>query len=332
MRLTSIGTTLGIYLRWGWLNLEDPARRAHLRRCLSHPGPVTFRMHSPGLGLFAHLNWCLWLAGWAEQEKRLCHYECTSPNYRNDAGPRDWLQSILRQKAPAPGSRSRHIAIRRWEWMPYTVGSGIPTSLTEARDLFHRNFAVADPLLQRARKFIAAHFDGHFIIGLHYRGTDKHIEASKTTYEDAIAAVDRAACALAEAGVSPVAVFVATDEQPFLEAIQQRLPHLRILMVQDALRSLGTEPLHGVPSSEGLRKAEEAMLDALLLGASDLLIKTASTLSAWAPIVGKAMPVVLLSKPFARCNWFPDAIIAGACHHMGAEAQAVTAALAEKAG
>ena len=327
MRLSNLGETLRIYWRWGWLSLRDPMQRAVIGRRLKRNGPVTFRMHCPGLGLFAHLNWCLWLAGWAERQGRVCRFECTSPNYGTPSGSLDWLPSVLGQKSSMAASESMRMTVRRWEFLPFSLGSGVPATLAEARSLLSRHFDVPDALVKRSKAFIDAQFGSDFVVGLHYRGTDKHIEAARTTYEDAIASANRACQALQAAGVSSVTIFVATDEERFAEHIIRSIPKVRVVMMDDALRSAGGESIHAVSSNDGLRKAEEAMMDALLLGESRLLIKTASTLSGWAPILGNAMPVVLLSKPFDRCNWFPDAILAECSVDAGREAEAVNLAL-----
>ena len=319
--------TAAIYARWGWLSVRDPIERATIARRLARGGPVSIRMHSPGLGLFAHFSWCLYLAGWAEKNGRQIRLECTSPNYGHERVAHDWLPEVLEYRSQAPKAGAARITLRRWEFMPYSANSAVPVALAEARALFRRHFIVPQALVRQAGEFAAANFRDDFLVGVHYRGTDKHIEASRTDYNDAIASVNETCRALDAAGVRAVTVFVATDEKGFAEDIRRRVTGARVAMIDEALRSECGKALHAAPSKDGVRKAREAVVDVLLLGKTRLLIKTASTLSAWAPIIGNDMPVLSLSKPFERCNWFPDAIIARAAFHRGGEGNAVQAAL-----
>ena len=328
MRFAKLRETLGIYGRWGWLSLYDPIQKAAMAKRMSFRGPFTFRMHCPGLGMFAHLNWCLLLAGWAEQQGKLCQFQCTSPNYGNRAGSLDWLPQVLEQKSCPAFSQSRHITVRRWEYLPHSAATGMPASLADARLLLRRHFSVPEALMQKAQAFMDAQFGRDFVIGLHYRGTDKRIEAAMAGFDEACASVDRAYQAAQAAGVSAIAIFVATDEERFAEHIKRKLTQARIVMLDGALRSADGTAIHAAASDDGTRRAKEAMIDALLLGGSHLLIKTASTLSGWAPILGKPMPIVMLSKPFERCNWFPDALLARSAAEVGNEAEAVRAAAA----
>ena len=144
---------------------------------------------------------------------------------------------------------------------------------------------------------------------------DEAVESARRTLEAAAAARGRAA----------VVLFVASDEADFLACVRAEISDFRVCLQEGALRSDGAMPLHQT-EGEGLRKAKEAFLDCLLLGEADLLIKTASMLSGWAPIIGKPMPVLSLCDPFERCRWFPDSEIAQSAFRPGHEAEAVAAA------
>jgi len=203
-----------------------------------------------------------------------------------------------------------------------------PFTIQDGRDVLRRNFAISDPLAQQLEAFKQAHFHGDFIVGLHYRGTDKSIEAPRSSYDDAVQTARRALQAAAAAlHGKPVVLFVASDEARFVEYVKAEIPEFRVVMVDEALRSSDSRPLHQTGQGQGLRKAMDAMLDALLLGESDVLIKTASGLSGWATIFGKAMPIILLSQPFERSAWYPDSVIAQQAFQRGNEAEAVAVAL-----
>ena len=317
---------LKIYCRWKWHTFEEPIQRARIRAKLKGSGPVVVRFCSPGVGLSAHLNWCLWFAGWAERHGRLFRVECTSPNYGPGPQTRDWLPALLHQTSPFPEGRHPVVHVGRWEYLPVSQEGLPPLSMAEARALFRRHFAVTEHLLAQVRAFKRTHFGDDFVVGLHYRGTDKALEAVRIAYDDAVLSAERTLRAIVAHGVTPV-LFLATDEAQFVRYVREKLPDFRVVVVEDSLRAVNDEPLHKAASNQGLRKAQEALLDALLLGESDLLIKTASGLSGWAPILGKEMPVVMLSEPFAQNAWFPDSAITDCASFIGQEATAVEAAL-----
>ena len=319
---------LKIFLRWKWHCLVDPRRRAHAQKLLDGSAPLIIRLHSPGVGLFAHLNWTLWISAWAERHGRTLKIECTSPNYAPDSGKGDWLHALLQRKAPFPAGRAQVLTVQRWEYLPMSMEHDTPFSIQDGRDVLRRNFAISDPLAQQLEAFKQAHFHGDFLVGLHYRGTDKIIEAPRIAYGDAVGAARRALqAAAASLNGRPVALFVASDEARFVEFVRAELPEFRVIMVEETLRSASAQPLHQTGTGQGLRKAQEALLDALLLGESDVLIKTASGLSGWAPILGKEMPIVILSESFERCACYPDSEIAKSAFPESKEAEAVAAAL-----
>ena len=318
---------LKIHCRWQWHRVVDPLRRAHAQKLLDGSDPLIIRLHSPGVGLFAHLNWALWSSWWAERHGRVLKIECTSPNYAPDGGKGDWLHALLQRKAPFPEGRAKVLTVQRWEYLPIALEHGTPLSIRDGRDVLRRHFALADTLAQQLAAFKQAHFHGDFIVGLHYRGTDKIIEAPRIAYGDAVRAARRALeAAAASLHGTPVALFVASDEAGFVQHVQEELADFRVVTVAETLRSANGEPLHQ-SGGQGLRKAQEALLDSLLLGESDVLIKTASGLSGWAPILGKEMPIVILSEAFERCATYPDSEIAQHAFQEGQEAQAVAAAL-----
>lgn len=318
-------TGLKIHCRWKWHSFVDPRCRAHAKKLLEGNVPLIIRLHSPGVGLFAHLNWMLWISWWAERHGRDLKIECTSPNYASDSAKGDWLRALLQRKSPFSGKHAKILTVKRWEHLPMSMEHDIPFSIKDGRDVLRRHFAICEPLARQLEAFKQKHFRGDFIVGLHYRGTDKIIEAPRIAYKDAVETARRTLRAVASSGV-PVVLFVASDEAQFVKHVKAELAEFRVVMVEETLRSANAAPLHQ-SGGEGLRKAQEALLDALLLGESDVLIKTASGLSGWAPILGKEMPIIILSESFERCACYPDSEIAKHAFVEGKEAEAVAVAL-----
>ena len=69
--------------------------------------------------------------------------------------------------------------------------------------------------------------------------------------------------------------------------------------------------LHLPGDGMGFRKAEEALVDCLLLSRSHGLVKTASTLSGWAVVFNPSLVVDFINPPNPLTSYFPEPEILG---------------------
>ena len=170
---------------------------------------------------------------------------------------------------------------------------------TQAAQIVKKYIHVKESVLRKVESFVSRYFNGIFTIGVHYRGTDKGVEASPVSYEKVFQSI--------LARIPPQGswqIFVATDEIPFLKAIQLQFPGR--VVACDAIRSEGKLGVHFL-SEEGYRKGEEALIDALLLSRCQLLIRTSSNLSLWSTYFNPDLPTVLLNLRFrSRQNAEPE--------------------------
>lgn len=321
--------TASVYTRWGKKTVTHKIGQARLRRFFQrHRGPVAVRFHSPGNGLFAHLNWCLKTVQWAQHEKRTVVVRCSSPQYSSGPENTDWLGTLVRQTGVGtPPADLPEIVVPDYEQLPFFT-EPFPETIEATRALFRSQFSLAEDIATALRKNTAALFGESFPIGLHYRGTDKSVEAPRVPAEVAIESARRALQAARAAGEREPVLFVASDEQAFVTEIKTRLSGERVVCLDGALRSAAGSALHKAGISAGARLAQEAMLDCLLLGQCRVLIKTASMLSAWSLILGETSRVVMLSQPFAHCVFFPDNLAVNVGAKPGNEEAAVREALA----
>ena len=138
-------------------------------------------------------------------------------------------------------------------------------------------------------EFVRDHFRNSFVIGVHYRGTDKHEEAPRIPYDRVRAAVRDAMSRVQTANCK---LFLATDEQAFLDYMLEAFPG--ILSFRRMHRSVDGQPIHE-RCLDNFEKGESAVIDCLLLSRADLLIRTASNLSLCSTMFNPDLPVVLLS-------------------------------------
>lgn len=154
--------------------------------------------------------------------------------------------------------------------------------------LIARYIRIRAEVSAKVDAFAQAHFAGHHMIGVHYRGTDKIKEAPRVSYETVRAAVERE---IAGARTEDFRIFVATDEQAFLEYFRGVFPHL--VCNRDAIRSVDGRRVHG-NDARSHRKGEEALVDCLLLSRCDRLVRTESNLGLCAAFFNPALSQTLL--------------------------------------
>ena len=156
-------------------------------------------------------------------------------------------------------------------------------------ELIRRHVRVRARVTEKVDAYAREHFQGTHVIGIHYRGTDKNSDLPLVPYETVWAAV-RAAI---EAGNGrPYRIFVATDEQAFLNDMRRRVP--AGLLYRESVRSTDGSPTHK-KTGNNYAKGEDALVDCLLLARSDRLIRTASNLSLCAALFNPDLPQIVLS-------------------------------------
>lgn len=143
---------------------------------------------------------------------------------------------------------------------------------------------------------VSTGFTRIYTIGIHYRGTDKVTEATPATYEEVLEHVIRET---EQIGGTEFQIYVATDEYVFIEFMQQKFGS-RIKYLEYAERSVDGRPVHldqktaKLPSELG----REALIDALVLSRTALLIRTSSNLSLWSTFFNPDLRVLLVNNRF----------------------------------
>ena len=172
-------------------------------------------------------------------------------------------------------------------------------SRATAHDLISRHVRLQPHLQNTLDAYVSRHFTGVFPIGVHYRGTDKHEEAPPVPYEEVVAAIRDAA---AGAGTVPFRVFVATDDQRFLDAMIERFQGR--LLYRPMFRSRDGRPIDVTNDDTNYQKGEDAVIDCLLLSRTRFLIRTTSNLSLCSAFFNPEVPDRLLNRPYysARSN------------------------------
>jgi hypothetical protein len=264
-----------------------------------------FAIHfARGSGFFAHVTWCAYILSYCHDRRLIPHITSGNPKYIDPERGPDFLAYFFE----IPGqevARARAIesaTIRKIEEI------GLPTSciadltLERAAMLVARYMPIRAEILEEVDRFAAEHFVSGSVLGVHYRGTDKYQEAPPVARErcrDAIRAY------LSE-HPEVERIFAASDEASFIRFIEEEFRSLPVVSCDDR-RSESDVPLHHLDLGRGnYDKGRQALVNCLLLARCDALIRTASSLSAWASVFNPKLPVVLLNQPYARNLWFPE--------------------------
>jgi len=141
-------------------------------------------------------------------------------------------------------------------------------------------------------------------LGVHFRGTDKKLEAIPLSWPDFCAQVQTTL----DENPHLTHLFVSSDEQAFIDYFVAQPFGKPVKVAPAKLLANGSMPVHfsGYP---GLDIGREALVASLLLARCGYLVKTPSYLSAWSKIFEPALPVRLASPPRPDAFWFPDSRI-----------------------
>lgn len=155
------------------------------------------------------------------------------------------------------------------------VNRGFEMSRERGFELIQKYIHLKPAVEKKVSRFIEKQFENYFIIGIHYRGTDKVLEATPVSYQTVIKHVDWWITNLPkELGVR---IFIATDEQRFLDHMKELYPEQ--VIYNRFVRSTTENPIHYNDHlySSNYQKGKEALVDCLLLSKCNLLLFPAAS-------------------------------------------------------
>lgn len=176
---------------------------------------------------------------------------------------------------------------------PWSELTGIPRMA--AHQLILKYIHPKSHILKKVNLFYKDRFSGNYVIGVHYRGTDKIIELPKVSYEATGKAIQEVLDSWARGNpTQPLQIFIATDEQAFIDYARSLWGDC--VCYRECIRSTNKKPIHYGQMHSPYRLGEEAIIDMLLLSRSDVIIRTSSNLSLWSTYFNPEVPVIQLSR------------------------------------
>lgn len=141
--------------------------------------------------------------------------------------------------------------------------------------------------------FVEENFSGYYVIGVHYRGTDKITENPRVSYEKMISAINDEVVKLLGKN-KKWKIFLATDEHQFMLLVKSK--YRNKVCCLDAFRAMDEHsPVHTDANRSPYRCGEEALLDCILLSKTNVLLRTESNLSACTRYFNPSLDVKIVS-------------------------------------
>ena len=254
------------------------------------------------IGMFATLNYCVLLAKACEEKEIEPYVLASSPFYLSPSRNNNWFDyffghnriELTEHDIAGLRKENRILAIKN-RYQINKFARGLPTleisnafsKFSEAPRLFNKYFCVKPHMLDFVGEFVERHFDGRGQLGIHYRGTDHY---SEYKFVDQRLIIDAAM----EHFPAYQSIFVATDEESFLDLVRSQVPK-RVVTLMPA----PPKP-HKIDQGDNYQKGFHALADCLLLSRCEALVKTPSALSTWSKVFGPHLSLVLVGKPYSN--------------------------------
>lgn len=256
------------------------------------------------MGFFAHMNFCLAIFQYCERHGLRPQVRCTSPNYADPRRGPDLLEYYF-DKPPAAMANPGKVKYTTLTNDVKNLALGIrpDTTLEDARRLFRRHLVVKPHIVEMVERCWENVGGQGPVVGVHYRGTDKSLESPRVSLAHCLGVTRR----YITQNPNTTAVFVASDEQRFVDGFKEAITELPVFSRDDHYRSCNLEPIHNYRfGGGGYEKGEDALVNALLLSKCTALIRTTSLLSAWASVFKPDIKVILLNMAYDNRTWYPE--------------------------
>ncbi len=235
---------------------------------------LTLIMNGRDVGFFSMFFQVIGAVHFCKKYKHNLEVDFVAGPYFEEAVGKNWWEYYFsRKRFDFSGGGVRHDRVlNEWEQKDFSyygraLSSAVGNALVGVVD-------IRDAVLGKVIDFKNKNMDGHPVVGIHYRGTDKVSgkgkESDRVPYEDVFDYLEKDNGCL---------FFVATDEQAFLDRMESVFAD-RVISY-NALRSNSSASIHrgGISGISKYKAGEDALIDCLLLAGCNKLVRTDSNLS-----------------------------------------------------
>lgn len=176
----------------------------------------------------------------------------------------------------------------------------IELSRERAYKIITKYIKIKSPIQLKIDNFVNNYFKNNYIIGIHYRSTYKFFQEAATTPFSILSDEIKK---IAKDLESPYYIFVATDNQNFLDYIKLEFNNVIHL---NYFRSSDNQPIHfgsHLLKTTPYQLGEDALMDCILLSKCNIIIRTHSNLSSAASDFNPHIKVITVNKHSASDIW-----------------------------
>ncbi|WP_193198846.1 nodulation protein NodZ [Nostoc sp. MG11] len=290
-------------------NVYDKVRPSYFSIFNSKRFTVT--IHNNYSGFFAQLNWCLYILSFCEDKGLIPDIYLTGENYLAPELGENWFRYFFEVPELSGGNlyKTSHSKSISNITITHILQLLLPSehfdkmTVLYASNLMQKYMHINQYMQTKVDTYFQKYFQGKFVLGIHYRGTDKIVESPRVSWEYVKKVVNN----YLNKHPKVDCLFVASDEGDFIDYIKNEFQFIPVFNHEDQLKAINNEAFHHINlGKDNFKKGEEALINALLLSRCNVLIRTSSFLSAWASIFNPDLPIILLNSPNKNTLWFPD--------------------------
>ncbi|MBN3755523.1 hypothetical protein G3N95_21450 [Paraburkholderia sp. Tr-20389] len=266
---------------------------------------IEIRAHS---GFFSVMQMVLFILMYCDEKRLTPLISARGGIYGDPEGQVDWFgeyfDTVGVPASPASNMRLRTSVVHDLGGLGFRRRYESKLELRHASALFRAHYQPTAPIRAEVDAIRRRTGIGAATLGVHFRGTDKKLEAHTIGWDEFCRLVERT---LAEEP-QLTNIFVSSDEQAFLDFFVKWGFRVPVSVAPARLLATGGTPVH-FSGHPGLAIGREALVASLLLANCGYLLKTPSYLSAWSKIFNPSLPVRLAVPPREGAFWFPDSQI-----------------------
>jgi hypothetical protein len=284
--------------RWMWWAMRMRANK----------GVCSIELNNNWLGFFAQMAGALLVLQYCDRYGLIPDPRMTGV-YGTPEKELNWLYHYFDRADAIPlaelAKRVRYTKKITW-W--HEVGPPVlpKIDIPDGARILHKYLRIKPHIQSIVDGFWRSHDLNGLVVGVHFRGTDKATEAPRVSWSHMLSVVQNCL----DKHDTAKAVFVASDEQEFIDFMKSSAINVPIYSHDDYYRSRDGRPVHTTIGQDGgYERGEDALVNALLLAKCAVLIRTTSFLSAWASLFNPELKVILLNKPYAEHTWYPESEI-----------------------
>ncbi len=208
--------------------------------------------------------------------------------YQEDTGP-NWWGYYFEPITPSQYNTDRIRIFDSPKEFSVFTHQGHTMDRRRAHYLISKYIHVRPAIINKVRFFIRKYLYEKFVIGVHYRATDKWSEAPIVPYETMVRHIQTT---IKKFKTKDLVIFVATDDAAFIEYLENAIK--TPIVYTNAQRSTGQTGVHMTTTGSPYQKGEDALIDCLLLAHSNILLRTASNLSTTALQFNPDLPYIYI--------------------------------------